>query len=143
MSEPESEPASMIKPVLYVFVNKGLGMSAGKIAAQVAQATVGAYRLSPQANQEDWWAEHNGQHHTTYVMGARDETHLYNIQQYLSMRGFNSYMMIDEGLTEVDPHTATVLAVEIVDKADGSVGNTFGLFELYRDILRVSLEFER
>ena len=138
---PKREP--MIKPVLYVFVNRGLGMSSGKIAAQVAQATAGALNMSDPEAVKDWWGEGAGQHHPTYVMLGRDAGHLRDIQSYLEARDFKTFLMIDEGLTEIDPHTATALGVEIVDKADGNVSNTFQSFELYRDTVKVTMEFER
>lgn len=122
-----------MKPALYLFVNKGLGMSGGKIAAQVAQATVGAWHESMyQSLHLDWWAG-PGHHHTTYVMEARDALHLWTIEAYLNHRGFKTYMMIDEGMTEVPPLTPTVLAVEIVDKDDPHVEASFMTFKLYKD----------
>ena len=130
-----------MRPVLYMFVNKSLGMSGGKIAAQAAQAAVGATSISDKKLLDDWWGL--GGHHTTYVLEARDEEHIYNIERYLEDRGFDSFVMIDEGMTEVDNLTATALAVEIVDKDDPHVAATFMSFKLYRDTVRVTLEFER
>lgn len=131
-----------MKPALYLFVNKGLGMSGGKIGAQVAQATFGIFNhLSLLYNEEfdaaskllmTWW-EGPGHHHAVYVMEARDSEHLYSIERYLQSRGFKTYMMIDEGMTEIKPITPTVLAVEIVDKDDEHVAATFSVFKLYND----------
>jgi hypothetical protein len=61
-------------------------------------------------------------------MAARDEIHLRNIKDYLKQHGFNSHLVIDEGRTEIDPHTATVLGVEIVDKDDEAVQFAFSDF---------------
>ena len=127
-----------MRPALYLFVNQGLGMSAGKIAAQVAQATVGTVDLSysgdeyTQSLKDEWW-EGNGHHHTTYVMQAEDSEHLYSIERYLNARGFRTFMMIDEGMTEIRPITPTVLGVEIVDKDNPHVEASFMAFRLYRD----------
>lgn len=114
-------------------------MSAGKIAAQVAQATVGAWELSMRREQgppneiaEMWWSG-DGHHHTTYVMQAENSEHLYSIERYLNARGFLTYLMIDEGMTEIRSITPTVLAVEIVDKDDPHTEASFMAFKLYRD----------
>lgn len=128
------------RPALYIFVNRGLGMSAGKIAAQVAQAAVGAWKFSTSIK-HDWWEI--GQHHPTYIMLARDESHLRSIRDYLEVRGFSSFLMIDEGMTEIDPITPTALAVEIVDKNDPHTEATFMAFQLYRDTVRLSIEVDR
>lgn len=116
-------------------------MSAGKIAAQVAQASIGAYRISNAKIAAQWWDI--GQHHPTYVMLARDDMHLAFIERYLRDRNFDTFIMIDEGMTEIEPITPTALAVEIVDKADPHTAATFMAFELYRDTIRLSLEVDR
>lgn len=132
-----------MRPALYVFVNRGLGMSAGKIAAQVVQASIGAYRITPKPNREAWWGDERGNHHATYVMLARDEMHLAFIERYIRERGFKTFMMIDEGMTEIEPITPTALAVEVVDKDDEHTDATFSIFQLYRDTVRLSVEVDR
>lgn len=127
--------------VMYVFINKGLQMSAGKIAAQAVQAGVGSYRISNREMAIEWFLM--GGHHTTLVMEARNEQHLLNIQTYLQERDFKSSLMIDEGMTEIEGHSATALAVEIVDKNEPHVQKTFESFKLYRDTVRVTLEIDR
>lgn len=128
-------------PVSYIFVNKGLQMTAGKIGAQCFQAGMGGYLLSDPQLQAIWWKQ--GGHHTTLVMQTSDQITLQNIQDYLKERGFKSFMMIDEGMTEVDAHTKTSLGVEIVDKTDPHVRKTFESFSLYRDIITFKMEMER
>lgn len=119
-----------MKPVMYLFANKGLGMSTGKTAAQVAHAAVQAYRVSTD-DMVDAWME--GDHYTKLVMEARDTEHLMTIDRYLKDRGFNRVLIIDEGRTEISPHTPTALGVEIVDKDDPHVAAAFGDFRTYRD----------
>lgn len=121
-----------MKPALYLFVNKGLGMSTGKVSAQVAQATVGTMLVSDEDILTKWW-EGPGQHHAVYVMQAEDNEHIYTIERYLNARGFKTFVMIDEGMTEIRPHTPTVLGVEVVDKEDENVEASFMAFKLYRD----------
>lgn len=130
----------MASTVMYVFANRGLGMSAGKLAAQVAHGAVRAYEIS-EAEKIDSWNQ--GQHYTKLVMLARNNDHIRTIQKYIEDRGFKTVLIIDEGLTEIDPHQPTALGVEIVDKEDQHVKDTFSTFELYRDTIRVTAEIER
>lgn len=116
-------------------------MSAGKIGAQTVQAAIGAYKKSKKELKHDWW--YSGGHHMTLIMEARDERHLSNIQDYLMERSFNSSMMIDEGMTEIDTHSLTALAVEIVDKEDEHTAKTFETFRLYKDPIRFKVEIDR
>lgn len=118
--------------VQYLFVNKGLRMSPGKMAAQAAHASVEAYTVS-RADLIRHWRE--GGHYTKLVMEAESETHLLLIQRYIEDRWFKTKLIIDEGRTEVRPHSATALGVEIVDKDDPHAKATFESFRLYRDEL--------
>lgn len=130
-----------MRPALYVFINKSLGMSAGKIAAQAVQAAVGGSSLSDPSLLDTWW--NLGGHHATYIMEARDADHLRSIQDYLRDRVFKSYLMIDEGMTEIGAITPTALGVEIVDKDDPHTAATFGSFSLYKDTIRFTVEVDR
>lgn len=125
---------------MYIFVNRGLGMSSGKIAAQAAHAAVNAYRNSKSEIIFDWFA---GGHYTKLVMQANSEGHLKTIQKYIEDRGFETSLIIDEGLTEIEPHQATALGVEIVDKNDEHTEATFSSFELYRDKIKVTMEIDK
>lgn len=127
---------------MYIFLNRGLGMSTGKAAAQSAHAAVEAY-IKSQQNQrlgedgrvllEEWRL---GLHYTKIVLEARDEAHLRNIERYLTDRWFDSALIIDEGRTEIEPMSVTALGVEIVDKDDPHTKATFEHFELYKDAPR-------
>lgn len=130
----------MGRPVMYLFANKGLGMSSGKLASQCAHAAVEAYLISDEKLIEQWRL---GKHYTKMVMEARDEQHLKTIQKYLTDRGFRTELIIDEGMTEIDAHQATALGVQIVDRGDPHVEATFSTFRLYRDTVRVTLEVDR
>ena len=124
----------MSKPTIYVFMNKSLGMSAGKLAAQAAHAVA----LVPVGNE---WTD--AAHRTMLIMQARDASHMMRIKDYLAERGVGSYMVIDEGVNEIDPHSVTALATDIVDKEIDHINQTFSTFELYRDDIKVTLEFTR
>ena len=135
-----------MKPAMYIFVNKGLGMSGGKIGAQAGHAAVEAYRLSledyhshdakseePKVHSDlvrEWY---KGGHYMKLVMEAESQEHLLIVERYLNDRGFKTALIIDEGHTEVAPITATALGVEIVDKDDPHTAATFESFRLYKD----------
>lgn len=119
-----------MKPVMYVFANRGLGMSPGKLAAQVAHAATKALRESTPKLTAEW---DRGAHETKLVMLAEDSDQLLNIQRYLDARGFVTCLVVDEGRTEVRPFSATALGVEIVDKDDPEVTASFADFRSYKE----------
>jgi peptidyl-tRNA hydrolase len=71
-------------------------------------------------------------HYTKLVMQADNESILSNVKEYLETRGYRTYLVIDEGRTEIDPFTKTALAVELVDKDDERVQQHFGEFRTYK-----------
>lgn len=115
---------------MYIFINKGLGMSAGKIAAQAGHAAVEAYRISEQPLLDEWY---KGGHYAKYVMECRDRDHLLDTFRYIVERGFQAKLIIDEGHTEIPAITPTAIGVEVVDKDDEHTAATFSSFKLYRD----------
>ncbi len=128
---------------MYLFANRGLGMSPGKLGAQVAHAAVEAYRLTEQYESEikKWRSDQKtkleewllGGHYTKLVMLAEDDVHLMVIKEYLDERGFGSKLIIDEGRTEVRRHSPTALGVRIVDRDDPHTAATFQDFLTYRE----------
>ena len=123
-------------PVMYIFVNKSANMSPGKLAAQAAHAAVKASDGST-APLRDAWNEYG--FYTKLVMQARNADHLKNIQKYLQDRSIVSWLIIDEGRTEIERHTPTALGVEIVDK--DIKGEIFKSFELYKPELTISVKW--
>lgn len=128
---------SETNPVMYLFVNKQLGMSPGKLAAQVAHAACLAQRGS---NEEliDAWYEYG--FYTKLVMEARDEQHITNIQKYLEERNIKSFIVIDEGRTEIPKHSVTALGVEVIDKNE--LGPIFAEFKLYSPEFTVKIKWK-
>lgn len=136
-----------MKPAMYIFINRGLGMSPGKIAAQAGHAAVEAYRLSDPYISYDaeltaaerltqkklLAAWYTGGHYAKYVMEARDNEHIRDIERYLKDRGFRTALILDEGHTEVPPISPTALGVALVDKDDEHTAATFSSFRLYRE----------
>lgn len=129
-----------MRTAMYIFVNRGLGMSTGKLAAQTAHAAVEAYRISKKALVEDWYM---GGHYTKLVMLATDAEHMTSIKEFLEDRGFKTAQIIDEGMTEIAPFSKTALGVEIVDREDPHTNSTFSRFQTYREILRFTVEVEK
>jgi peptidyl-tRNA hydrolase len=118
---------------MYLFLNRGLGMSTGKACAQVAHAAVEAARISDPNLLHIW---NDGGHYTKIILLAEDEAQITNINEYIRERGFKTAVIIDEGRTEIKAFSKTALGVEIVDKSESHVAETFGSFSLYLDLPR-------
>lgn len=99
---------------MYVIVNKELGMSAGKVAAQVAHAVA---RLDV------------GIPRTMIVLEGTGEQ-LHNIDTYLERANVPHHLYIDEGANEVQPMSATALALGMVE--DNFLPDFVKDFKLYR-----------
>lgn len=142
--------AGLMNPVMYIILNKSLGMSTGKTAAQASHAAVEAYRLSMSTDPEQhappaahmnatplyernevrlWY---KGGHYTKIVLEAEGDN-FDMLHDYLGARGFRNALIIDEGRTEIEPFTPTAIGCAIVDKDNPHVQATFGEFKLYSD----------
>lgn len=127
-------------------------MTPGKIGAQAAHAEMLAmydYHRADLAHVTDLELELNHSwllkqaplftewidsgHYTKLTMLAEDSEHLRNIKDYIEARGYRTYLVIDEGRTEIAPHSPTALAVELVDKDDERVQQHFGEFRTYKE----------
>lgn len=93
--------------VLYVLINGELKMSPGKVAAQVAHAVSG---LSYNNSAFEDFASANRR--TVIVLEAKNRNQIMDLQDYLDAVGIDSCVYIDEGYNEIDPYSATALAVE-------------------------------
>lgn len=127
----------MRKPTVYIFVNKSLGMSIGKVGAQTAHAM----SYLPGLADKDGWL--SSPHQTVLIMEARNQQHLENIRYYLKKRNIETYPVIDEGVNETENHVMTTLATEVVDKDLSWVQDCFSSFKTYRDKVRVTIEVEK
>ena len=119
-----------MKPVMYIFVNKGLKMSTGKVASQVAHASLLAGVNSKKSLLKSW---NQGGHYPKLIMQCRDTEHMEQVQHYIQDRGFQTFRIIDEGLTEIEPFSFTAFGVVLVDKDKEHVLKTFSSFELYKE----------
>lgn len=127
----------MNNPIIYIFLNKSLNMSAGKCSAQAVHAVVKAMANEDPSKIDLWRAS---MQKTVIVLEARDENHIINIAEYLKERGFKTSYVIDEGVNEIDPHVYTALSSQILDKDDDNVIKAFETFRLYQDKIKVSFE---
>ncbi len=127
-----------INPVMYIIMNKGIKMSTGKMIAQGSHAACEAVRISKPELVEVW---NRFGFYTKLVLEARNEKHLTTFKTYLEERNIKSVLIIDEGRTEIEKHTPTALGVEIVDKNE--LGPIFKELNLFRDKIKVTVEFER
>lgn len=123
--------------VQYIIANQGVGMSPGKLAAQVAHASVKGYELtlgtvSP-VRDDKTIAAWNDTGHAKIVLSARDTEHLLTTERYLIERGHRVALIVDEGRTEVPPLTPTALGVELLDKDDEYIKFSFSTFKTYRE----------
>ncbi len=103
-----------------IVVRKDLGLSKGKTAAQVAHASLGAYRKAGKGTRRRW--QDGGE--KKVVVGADDEEELFDAKRNAENLGVPAYLVRDAGRTEIPKGTTTALAVgpasdEKVDKVTG------------------------
>lgn len=127
----------MLQPTVYIFINKSLNMSVGKVAAQAAHAMA---KVSMLASKEHWLS---GVPQTVLIMEGKDGAQLKNIAGYLSGLSIENYLVVDEGTNEIEPYTVTALATQVVDKSLPNVQAVFKGFKTYRDTVRVRLEIDK
>lgn len=113
-------------------------MGIGKAAAQASHAVVMA--MASCQNMKDWT---DSPHRTIIVLEARNEEHIRNVELYLLQRNIKTTKIIDEGVNETEPHVVTALSTGVLDKDDEYLQKTMSTFKLYRDVVKMQLEFER
>lgn len=106
---------------MYVLVNKDLDMSTGKIAAQVAHATV---RLAVKEVPR-----------TVVVLEATGEQ-IKNLERYLDREKVGCFLYIDEGANEIPPFSVTTLAVAPIDDDDMELRELFQGFNLLKKTVK-------
>ena len=109
---------------MVIVVRKDLNMSIGKTSAQVAHATLGAYKLSMTKNNDkvNNWENYSGQ--AKIVLSVENEKELFEIKDKADKNGLITCLIHDAGRTEVSPNTATCCAIgpDTIQKIDEITG---------------------
>jgi PTH2 family peptidyl-tRNA hydrolase len=102
-----------------------LGMGKGKLAAQVAHASLGAADESMRGNRE-WYHQWKEQGQAKVVLKAGSESELRDLMKIAKTMGLPCALIQDAGLTQLEPGTATCLGigpapVSMIDKVTGQL----------------------
>ena len=90
-----------------VIVRKDLKLSKGKLAAQVAHASLESYKVSSYENQSEWEAWGSKK----VVLKCEDIKELLEIQKLVKKSGLPYSLIKDAGKTEIKPGTITALGI--------------------------------
>jgi peptidyl-tRNA hydrolase, PTH2 family len=108
-----------------IVVRTDLGMGKGKVAAQVAHASLASSELARE-KKKDWYEgwKRGGQAKVVLKVGSEDE--LREIFKLAKTSGLPASLVEDRGLTQVDPGTVTCAAVgpapeDLVDRVTGDL----------------------
>lgn len=143
----EDKVSEIKNPVMYMFVNKGLNMNAGKVAAQVAHAQEELFTELRHMGGEAW------EHHlncmaqnprTVIVLEVQDTDELYKVNSYLESCDITTGIYVDEGSATGDYMLEpTAIACEYLDKADERTQLIFRMFKLYENQPDLQPHFEK
>lgn len=84
-----------------------IGMGEGKLAAQVAHASLQAYEETAGSTQREW----KGGGQKKIVLQADSESQLQDLAESARIEGVPHALIRDAGHTQLDPGTVTALAV--------------------------------
>jgi len=102
-----------------------LGMGEGKLAAQVAHASLQAFENADTVAQDQW----KGSGQKKVVLQADGESALFELAERAEVEGLPHLVVRDAGHTQLEPGTATALAVG--PAADDRVDAVTGDLSLY------------
>ena len=99
-----------------------LGMGRGKLAAQVAHASLSAYEDADSPSRTKW----KGEGQKKIVLKGKSEQALFELADRAEREGLPHAIVRDAGHTQLDPGTVTALAVgpgpeEVVDRVTGNL----------------------
>ena len=99
-----------------------LGMGEGKLAAQVAHASLMAYEAADEKTRSDW----KGDGQKKVVLRADGESTLFELADRADREGLAHAVVRDAGHTQLEPGTVTALAVgpapeDLVDRVTGDL----------------------
>lgn len=97
-----------------------LGMGTGKLAAQVAHASLSAYEDADDRTRKKW----KGEGQKKVVLKGSGEDELFELADKAEREGLPNAVIRDAGHTQLDPGTATAVAIgpgedEVVDRVTG------------------------
>jgi PTH2 family peptidyl-tRNA hydrolase len=115
-----------------IVVREDLKMSPGKLAVQVAHASVGAYRETAvklldfdpaYITAENWFTEG----FRKIVLKVKSEKDILDLKERCHKENISHFLVYDFGLTELDPNTLTCIGIgpdlnENIDKITGRLG---------------------
>lgn len=99
-----------------------IGMGTGKLAAQVAHASLSAYEDADDRSRKRW----KGEGQKKIVLKGENESQLFELADVAEREGLPHAIVRDAGHTQLDPETVTTLAVgpgpaETVDRVTGAL----------------------
>ena len=103
-----------------LILRSDIKLSCGKMCAQAAHASIGAYEKASLADKKEWLRE--GQKKVAFK--ASGERALYELKFAAEMAGVPASLIIDAGYTEIPPGTITALGIgpakaELINKITG------------------------
>jgi PTH2 family peptidyl-tRNA hydrolase len=110
-----------------IVVRSDLGMGKGKVAAQVAHASLAAAEAT-QRKKPDWYAEWKAEGHAKIVLKVESEDTLRELFRKAKTAGLPSVLVEDRGLTQVEPGTVTCLGIG--PAPDGDIDGVTGKLKL-------------
>jgi PTH2 family peptidyl-tRNA hydrolase len=99
-----------------------IGMGTGKLAAQVAHASLSAYEDADERARKAW----KGEGQKKVVLKGSGEDQLFELADRAEREGLPNAVVRDAGHTQLDPGTATTVAIgpgedEVVDRVTGDL----------------------
>lgn len=110
---------------LVIAVRTDLGMSRGKVAVQVAHASVVASE-NVRSSRRSWWKTWIEEGQCKVAVKVKSQEKLFELEQKAKRLGLSTAVIEDRGLTEVAPGTVTCMGIgpgpiELIDKVTGSL----------------------
>jgi PTH2 family peptidyl-tRNA hydrolase len=105
-----------------LIIRADLKLSCGKMCAQAAHASIGAYENASLHDKKTWMRE--GQ--KKVALKAQCELMLYELKTTAEIQGIPVSLIVDAGYTEIPPGTVTALGIgpakaELIDKITGDL----------------------